>query len=241
MNTLRPLILTGLVGLIGGFTTAIAGEPAAPLEFRIIAERDVDDANCIHTNTPDVPYLNIAFMRQSIAVDGPDDSPDARLVWRKIASPAEFLNVESPAALADAEAVQSRSPVVVAKHEGDWYVLLHDESGMKMVATPGKTSSWSVVSATAVPVNEAEGQFSVHAAVNEAGGKMLANLTKSNIGRSICVCVSGEAMSHAKIMSAVGDEFVITGHFDEARAKAIARTLLTNPAALAGPPAMKAE
>lgn len=237
--------LTAVAGIAcAGAAAAMAEEqaksPAGPLEFRIVAEKDGSDPGAIRAESEAAAHPAVEEFLETLAEEGPAKSPDARLVWRKIAEPVAFLGMDDAADLADVSTVQSHSRLVVGRHDGDGYVLVHDEDGKKMAAAPGEAASWSVVSATTEPVPD-QGYFSVRGELDERGGDMLAELTRRHIGQSICICVGGEAFSSAKIMEAVGREFQITGNFDENRARAIARTLLTNPAAMAGPPARRAE
>jgi SecD/SecF fusion protein len=182
---------------------------AGVLEFRILAEPD-----------PSNPTKYDRY-RQQLQQRGREPAAGDEYGWFRVDSPMNFFDLKSQM---EAENFDPKtSPYYVADKLGkDYYVLarLGTQDGLLADHT------WRLVKASMQP-DPRGGGLAVHFELDVVGGYKFEQLTRSNIGRPLCILVDNVAYSAPKIQSKIGTQGQITapGGFSPEKATYLVQTM----------------
>jgi hypothetical protein len=166
------------------------------IEFRVAAEPD--------PNTPS----RWDAMRQRLRETGARRAAGDTVGWFRIWRPVAFFNFATAAELQNYRPEADRTYVIEKRH-GKYYVLAELGTQLGMPHDPGWP--WSVRKARLD--RDEHKRWSVSLELDEAGADLFEQLTRSNVGRSLCVLVDGEAISAPSIRGPIRAHAQITGDF----------------------------
>src|SRR5262249_48899500 len=170
---------------------------AGVLEFRLLAEPDPADPHKFDR------YID------NLQKHGPRKLQEDTMGWFPIEDPNYFFKTK------DIEKEFARvkvSPYYVVEKYGDkYYVLAHLEDNKTLAQNPQGGSDWQLKAA--VPTRDQEGRPAVSFTLDEKGGSKFRKLTQANVGKQLCFFLDGQAVSSARINSAIGTQGIIEGNF----------------------------
>ena len=153
--------------------------------------------------------------------DGPRIPDELSRQLKSDSSPAEVMAVNVKGfrwfPVSSAEQVPAL-PVEVKKGEVRM-VLLSDSAEHAMLSD----GDWTIETCEATQGQK--DRYSVRVVFNEAGGKLLHDLTKSHLRQQMAVVINGEVLMAPVVQSAIRREVEITGKFDKQQAEKLAAEL----------------
>ena len=191
---------------------------AGVLEFRILADRDGSNPNSIASSEAALRVKPINVYVTELQRRGPRPKPGDHFRWFEVDGVVGFLNLKSDA---DVEAVAESGRQIVAKYAGKWYVLIHADRRFGLLKEADK--KWKLKSAYFI--RDRNGRPALSFNLDPRGGRQFRRLTADNIDRQLCIMLDDLAMSHATIISAIGERGEITGKFTPDEVKEMVKTL----------------
>jgi SecD/SecF fusion protein len=183
---------------------------AGVLEWRILADPSPDN------------LTKYDRYRERLQERGARPDPDDPYQWFAIDSPMAFLNVESPAELAEFDP-RSAQQWVVEKRDETWFVLARRGPEYEMLAPRGTGRHWRLKSAR--PSRDRAGRPSVIFSLDPVGASLFGPLTGNNLEKQLCIFVDDVAYSSANIKSRINDSGEISGEFSRRKVSYLVNTL----------------
>ena len=169
------------------------------LEFRILAYRSAEDPGK-HDQ-----------VRRRLRENRPEPGAGDEYGWFKIDDPVTFFDLGAPDRLT--QFGPENTELVVEKRADDFFVLAELSSEYGLLASD---ESWSV--RLAYVAQDQLGRLCVDIELNEAGARLLEDLTRKNIGRALCILVDTKAISAPRVQTVVRERARITGDFSREQA-----------------------
>jgi len=203
---------------------------AGVLEFRILPERE-----------PGEPRKYEAYIKE-LHQRGPQYRGGLYL-WCRIADPVAFLNLDSPEALKDFEAIKKRRRIIIEKYADGYYVLAwaRARSGgvPRALLSPSKGGpKWSLKRASMT--RDELGRPAVNFVLDSIGGSAFYQLTSKNVKKPLCIVLDDQAISAPVIDEPIRESGIIRGDFTVDEVHRLVSTLEAGalPARLKEPPIM---
>lgn len=162
-------------------------------------------------------------LREELRRRGPDYVQSDFARWFKINKIEDwFDDVEGFRALREdpASYFANRYGLIVEEYNGEYYVLLHDEPGLRLTKAEG---DWSVQSAS--PGTDRFGRPAINFQMDAMGARLLRELTEPNVGRNMAVLLDDEVYTAPSINEALSTSVQISGTFSQAELNYIIKTL----------------
>lgn len=180
------------------------------LEFRILP-RQSDGT----INTDDITqYL------ENLKTKGPKSAPEDKYVWVQIEKTEEWKNPDS----------------IIGQFGEKYYVLASNKPAEVMLRAGPQAKSWKLVSS--YPTSDQMGRRAIGFSLDEAGGNLFRNLTRTNINRPLAILLDNVALSAPNINSVIGSSGIIEGTFTQIEIEDMVNKLNAGslPARLIEPP-----
>ena len=169
------------------------------LEFRILPTIDC----------PDISRKDIEKYTALLRTEGYEKGSDKNFVWCRVRDASdwfrEYNNEERGSKVVDEEG----NPVIIESYENEYYVLACNESDKCMLHTPNV--KWEIEEVS--PTKDPMGRPAVSFVLDENGGKLLAELTKNNLGRPLCILLDNVALSAPVVRDRISRYGIISGRF----------------------------
>ncbi|MBI1827199.1 MAG: protein translocase subunit SecD [Planctomycetes bacterium] len=193
---------------------------AGVLEFRILAERDMNSPDKTHVPGNEQLSQPISKYTDQLAKFGPKPRAGDRYEWFAIGDVLKFTHSTDMADF-DRRKNSPGSPIM-QEYAGRYYVLAHRDAEYSMLH--GRGTPWALKSA--MPQRSAmTGENTVTFRLDPRGGRLFGELTGANINRPLCIFLDNEAMSHANIRSQIFESCEISGNFTKEAVDNLVRVL----------------
>jgi len=153
----------------------------------------------------DLSEADIKNYHDQLTQSGPQKAGDDKYVWCGIKDPEEF-----------------RAGAVTGEFAEKKYVLAANSPEDSLKHKTGE-GAWKLK--TAYVTTDQYGSWAVGFGFNEAGANLFLDLTKSNLGKPLCILLDGEAISAPNIQAAIRDRGIITGRFSQQEVQDLADKL----------------
>jgi SecD/SecF fusion protein len=163
-----------------------------------------------------------ARLRRELRERGPRNvrATDAR--WYKINKLEAWYDKASQYEMlrADPAAYFKQRDLVADEFEGEYYILAWDTAGSRLTQADG---DWAVASAYQGP--DELGKPAIKFEMNARGGQLMHTLTQAHVHDAMAVLLDDQVYTAPTLQSAIGKSGQITGNFDDAEIRYIARVL----------------
>jgi SecD/SecF fusion protein len=180
------------------------------LEFRILPRRGDGTIN----EDEITQYL------ENLKTKGYKSSPEDKYVWAQIERIEEWKNPET----------------IIGQFGDKYYVLSSNKSAETMLRTGPLAKNWKLVSS--YPTSDQMGRRAIGFSLDDLGGNLFRNVTRTNIGRPLAILLDNVAISAPNINSVIGSSGIIEGTFTQTEIEDMVNKLNAGslPARLIEPP-----
>jgi preprotein translocase subunit SecD len=193
---------------------------AGVLEFRILADRDVNDPDSTRDDNPQL-VESIGKYAEQLARYGPRPKAGDQYRWFPVDNVVAFMHLDN---LSDFESAKTNpAQPIVEEYAGRYYVLTHDHPERRLLKGTG-ARRWSLRGAQS-SVDPMTGRNIVLFQLDPRGGQFFGELTGNNLKRNLCIMLDDIAMSHAVIQDRITEHGQISGNFTQEKVIDLVRTL----------------
>ena len=169
------------------------------LEFRILPT----------IGCPEVSINEIEKYTEMLKANGPEEGCDERYIWCRIRDVSSWVREYGNGQMESKIADEERNHAIIESYENEYYVLACNESDKCMLHTPNV--KWEIEEVS--PTKDPMGRPAVSFVLDENGGKLLAELTKNNLGRPLCILLDNVALSAPVVRDRISRYGIISGRF----------------------------
>jgi SecD/SecF fusion protein len=157
------------------------------LEFRILPRQNDGTINAD----------DITQYLENLKTKGPKSVLDDKYVWVQIEKTEEWKNPDS----------------IIGLFGEKYYVLASNKPAEVMLRTGPQAKNWKLVSS--YPTSDQMGRWAIGFSLDDAGGNLFRNLTRTNINRPLAILLDNVALSAPNINSVIGSSGIIEGTFTQ--------------------------
>jgi SecD/SecF fusion protein len=166
---------------------------------------------------------DVARLRAELQSSGPRGVRSSEYRWFKLnkiegwlRDARDYANFQAMGAAAFFEQQQ----LIVEPFDGEFYMLLYDQPGLRLTQAEG---AWSVASAN--PTIDELGKPAIQFNMDVLGGSKLSDLTSPNIGRPMAILLDDQVYTAPYLQSRIANSGRITGQFTAAEIDYVVRVL----------------
>ena len=180
------------------------------LEFRILPRQSEGVLNAD----------GIAVYLENLKTKGPKSVPDDKYVWAQIEKIEEWKNPDS----------------IIGQFGDKYYVLASNKLNEQMLRAGPLSKNWKLVGSYST--SDDMGRRAIGFSLDDAGGNLFRNLTRSNLNRPLAILLDNVALSAPNINSVIGSSGIIEGTFTSTEIEDMVNKLNAGslPARLIEPP-----
>ncbi|MEQ9616481.1 MAG: protein translocase subunit SecD [Phycisphaerales bacterium] len=170
-----------------------------------------------------VPAPEMERLREELQTRGPEYVQSDRFKWGVVNKAEDWYDsmADIRSMQADPAAYfQSRYNLIAASRDGQFYVLLHDEDGLRLTKAEGE---WQL--ARSFQTSDQFGRSAIGFRMDARGASLLGDLTSANVNRPMAILLDGRVYTAPNINSRISSSGIIQGTFSPTELGYIIKTL----------------
>jgi hypothetical protein len=198
-------------------------ESVGALEIRLFAERSEEDPAKLKGCGSAEGGEEVKAYLDRLEKSGPASRPGDKFLWKPVHSAESLVKVQALDGRTRAE--DGTDALVLAKHEGKHYALVHADLDCSL--QPYETDpkrKWELIASNGAR-NASTGLFVINFSLGPRGAEMLSEVTKANLGRRLAIIVDDVLIAQAMITTEVGPRAQFGGGFTREEVMLLSRII----------------
>jgi len=172
-----------------------------------------------------VPAADLSRLREELTSRGAEYVQSDRYIWQVLNKAEDWYDSTADIQAMNADPAgyfNSQRGLVAAERDGQIYILLHDEAGLRLTKAEGN-GEWALDNA--FTSSDEFGRPAIGFRMDPRGATLLGEMTGNNVQRPMAVLLDGRVYTVATINSRISSSGVITGTYSAEELGYIIKTL----------------